>query len=159
LATQDSLLDDLYREVILDHYKSPRNRRGLAAPSCSVRGHNPLCGDQITLEIELDGGVIRSAAFEGTGCAISQASTSMLTEAVIGKTLDEADRLSSDVRAMVMGSGPEVSDESTDLEALAGVKNFPVRVKCATLAWNTLHQAVLALRAGEKTAEAVIEKE
>src|ERR1043165_7359436 len=104
-------LDELYREVILDHYKNPRNRRELTAPSCTVRGHNPLCGDQITLELDVDGeSRIREAGFQGTGCAISQASASMLTEAVRGKTLEEADALADAVRAMVTGTGPAASD-------------------------------------------------
>lgn len=153
-------LDELYREVILDHYKNPRNRRALLAPDCTVKGHNPLCGDQITLEVDVDGaGRIAEVGFQGSGCAISQASASMLTEAVKGKTLDEADALAQDVRAMVMGTGPVVSDPATDLEALEGVKNFAVRVKCATLSWNTLHQAVTSIREGKATAESVIEKE
>lgn len=153
-------LDELYREVILDHYKSPRNRRALNAPVCAVRGHNPLCGDQITLELDVDGaGHISEAGFQGTGCAISQASASMLTEAVRGKSLEEADTLAEGVRAMITGSGPVVSDPATDLEALEGVKNFHARVKCATLSWNTLRQAIADIRAGRSSSEAVIEKE
>ncbi|MCX6020735.1 MAG: SUF system NifU family Fe-S cluster assembly protein [Chloroflexi bacterium] len=153
-------LDELYREVILDHYKAPRNRRHLTDPACSVRGHNPLCGDQITLELALDdAGRIAEAAFSGNGCAISQASASMLTEAAAGKTLDEAEQLAEGVRGMVMGTGPVVGDPATDLEALEGVKNFAVRVKCATLSWNTLRQAIQMIREGKAAADAVIEKE
>lgn len=153
-------LDELYREVILDHYKNPRNQRTLTAPSCSVRGHNPTCGDQITLEIGVDGsGHITEAGFTGAGCAISQASASMLTEAVRGKSLDEADALAEGVRGMVTGTGPVVGDPATDLEALEGVKNFHARVKCATLCWNTLHQAIADVRAGRTRSETVIEKE
>jgi nitrogen fixation NifU-like protein len=152
-------LDELYREVILDHYKDPRNRRALTAPVCTIRGHNPLCGDQITLELDVDGkGRISEAGFQGSGCAISQASASMLTEAVRGKTLEEADALADAVRDMITGNGPVVNDPATDLEALEGVKNFHARVKCATLSWNTLHQAVLTIRAGQHDAE-IVERE
>ncbi|MBI4498871.1 MAG: SUF system NifU family Fe-S cluster assembly protein [Chloroflexi bacterium] len=148
-------LDELYREVILDHSKNPRNYRELPAPDVCVKGHNPLCGDQIILELKISGGTVEAAGFHGSGCAISQASASMLTDSIKGKSLEEAERLIQQVKGMVMGTGPTVSDGNGDLEALEGVKKFPVRVKCATLCWNTLQQAILTYRAGGHVAEQV----
>ena len=148
-------LDDLYREVILDHYKSPRNQREMPDPDVKVRGYNPLCGDQIMLELKVEDGAIKEATFHGSGCAISQASASMLTDSITGKSLKDAEALLQQVKDMVMGTGPAVTEGSGDLEALEGVKQFPVRVKCATLSWNTLHQAIVTYQAGGHTAERV----
>lgn len=148
-------LDDLYREVILDHYKNPRNQRELRDPDVSVKGYNPLCGDQIFLELNVKEGKITEVAFHGVGCAISQASASMLTKSVQGKSFEEAQGLLEQVKGMVMGTGPTVTEGDGDLEALEGVKKFPVRVKCATLSWNTLHQALVTYQAGGHRAESV----
>lgn len=132
------MLDDLYREIILDHYRSPRHKGRIEDPDISARGYNPLCGDDIEITVRLDNGRIEAVAFNGHGCSISQASASMLTEAVTGKQLTEALDLAASVRAMFTGE-TEIDLESLgDLEALQGVNKYPVRIKCATLAWNAL---------------------
>ena len=131
------MLDDLYREIILDHYRSPRHKGRVEDPDISARGYNPLCGDDIEITLRLDGDRIDEVAFDGHGCSISQASASMLTEAVAGKRLGDALELAASVRAMFTGG--EIDLESLgDLEALQGVNRYPVRIKCATLAWNAL---------------------
>ncbi len=131
------MLDDLYREIILDHYRTPRHKGRVENPDISARGYNPLCGDDIELTLRLKDGHIDAVAFDGHGCSISQASASMLTEAVSGIPLSAALELAANVRAMFTGG--EVDPESLgDLEALQGVNRYPVRIKCATLAWNAL---------------------
>lgn len=132
------MLDDLYREIILDHYRSPRHKGRVEDPDICARGYNPLCGDDIEITARLKDGRIDAISFDGHGCSISQASASMLTEAVTGKQLTEALDLAASVRAMFTGDA-EVDPESLgDLEALQGVKRYPIRIKCATLAWNAL---------------------
>lgn len=143
-------LDELYREVILDHYSHPRNR-GVADPADAKReGANPLCGDEITVSVRVRDGVIEDVRFEGKGCSISQASASMMTEQLKGKPLAEANRLIAAFKAMMhTPSGAEpAADELGDLVALAGVRKFPVRVKCATLSWITLEMALQELGDG-----------
>ena len=136
-------LDDLYREVILDHYQHPRNRGRLDAPDVATRGHNPLCGDEIELALRLDGENVREIVFGGRGCSISQASASMLTENVKGHTLGEAQALAAAFKAVMTAGGPtEALGDAEELEALQGVKRYPVRVKCALLPWATLEEAV-----------------
>ncbi len=145
-ARQEAELDELYRDVILDHYRSPRHKGSLSSPTIIREGLNPLCGDEVTLDLGLKGDVIAEVAFHGSGCSISQSSASMLTEAVLGKTLAEAETLFRDFTAMMQGSN-EVDPESLgDLEAMSGVRKFPVRVKCATLAWHTLAEALELVR-------------
>ena len=148
-------LEDLYREIILDHYRSPRNRGELESPpAVRVEGFNPLCGDEIVLFVEVDGGgVIRDLKVGGQGCSISQSSASMMSAAVKGKTLAEVQALTRAFKGMMSiheqtldGDEAELPtvDEDVklgDLEALRGVVKFPVRIKCATLSWNTLLQA------------------
>ena len=134
-------LRDLYQEVILDHNRSPRNLGRLADANRQAQGFNPLCGDHLTLTLKLVDGVIEDLRFEGAGCAISTASASLMTEALKGKTVSEAQALFGGVHALL------TSDESTTtplgkLEVLSGVREFPVRVKCATLAWHTLLAAL-----------------
>lgn len=133
-------LRDLYQDVILDHNRRPRNRGRLAHPTATLEGFNPLCGDRLTLDLEVSGGVIRDAAFDGEGCAISTASASLMTEAVKGLTVAQAERLFEDVHAMLTGQGG--AEKLGKLAVLAGVKDYPTRVKCATLAWHTLHGAL-----------------
>jgi len=140
-------LEDLYREIILDHYKNPRNRGELPEPAISVEGHNPLCGDEITLYLDVADGVIRDVKVSGQGCSISQSSASMMTQAVIGRPIDEVRAVIRRFKSMmdITEDGPEPSDTEIslgDLEALQGVVKFPVRIKCATLSWNTLIQAL-----------------
>lgn len=141
-------LEDLYREIILDHYRSPRNRGELESPpALKAEGHNPLCGDEITVFVTVDNGTVADVKISGQGCSISQSSASMMSQAVKGKSLDEVRALVH--RFKVMMSIEEDSDDSSvaevklgDLEALQGVVKFPVRIKCATLAWNTLTEAL-----------------
>jgi len=137
-------LRELYQEVILDHSKRPRNFRTLAAASHRAKGHNPLCGDRVELFLTIDGGDIKDAAFQGAGCAISTASASLLTETVKGKTVEEAGELFERFHDLVTGK-PTASPAGSDLgklEAFAGVAEFPVRVKCATMVWHTLSAAL-----------------
>jgi len=137
----DGALEDLYREVILDHYKRPRNRgRVEGAGALEVDLQNPTCGDEIHLSLRLDGGRIAEMRFEGRGCSISMASASMMTEACRGKTPQEAVAVCSAFKGMLAGHG--APDELGDLLALGGVAQFPVRVKCATLGWNALLRAL-----------------
>ncbi|MEY3567346.1 MAG: hypothetical protein RLZ19_1360 [Actinomycetota bacterium] len=140
-------LEDLYREIILDHYRSPRNRGELPPPANKAEGHNPLCGDEITVFVQVDGDVVSDVKVSGQGCSISQSSASMMSQAIKGKSLDEVRALVH--RFKVMMSIEEDADDAAqpavklgDLEALQGVVKFPVRIKCATLAWNTLVEAL-----------------
>ncbi len=139
---QESELDDLYREIIIDHYRHPRHRGHLTAPSASHEGLNPLCGDEVTVEVVVDGGDLDEIAYSGSGCSISQSSASMMTEAVAGKSVAETRRLIADFTAMMRGDESIDPDALGDLEALSGVRKFPVRIKCATLAWHTLAEAL-----------------
>lgn len=140
----DTALDDLYREILLDHYRSPRNRGRLDAPSASADGANPLCGDQLTLDVTVDDdGTIVDVAFEGSGCSISQASSSMMTGYVKGRPAEEA-LAGVEAFQRMMVDGEPLDEQFGDIEALAGVRKFPVRVKCASLAWKTLEQALTA---------------
>jgi nitrogen fixation NifU-like protein len=152
-------LEDLYREIILDHYRSPRNRGELPVPPAhKVEGFNPLCGDEVVLYLDVDPGTdtVRDVKIGGQGCSISQASTSMMSAAVKGKTVEEARQLIRAFKALMSihesklegdGDGADLQAELEgvrlgDLEALQGVVKFPVRIKCATLAWNTLQQGL-----------------
>jgi nitrogen fixation NifU-like protein len=137
-------LRELYQEVILEHSKTPRNFRELATANHRAEGYNPLCGDHFTVYLDLEGDSIRDISFQGSGCAISKASASMMTQSVKGKTRAEAGRLFDRFRRLVTGQAPEGGNQS-DLGKLAvfsGVSEFPVRVKCATLAWHTLHASL-----------------
>jgi len=137
-------LRELYQQVILEHSRSPRNFKELDGASHSAEGYNPLCGDQITVFVELDGDQIVDIAFKGSGCAISKASASLMTAAVKGKTLAEAEDIFGQFRDMVTSRHDADIDEDAlgKLAVLSGVREFPVRVKCATLAWHTLHAAL-----------------
>ncbi len=137
-------LRDLYQEVILDHNKRPRNFGQLAAPDRTSEGFNPLCGDKLTLQLELDGDVIRDVAFDGSGCAISKASASLMTESVKGKTIGEVRELFVKFQDMVTSDTETVADSEAlgKLVVFAGVRAYPARVKCAVLAWHTLRAAV-----------------
>ncbi|HMS55971.1 MAG TPA: SUF system NifU family Fe-S cluster assembly protein [Fimbriimonadaceae bacterium] len=137
----NDLLRELYQEIILDHNKSPRNRGTVEHPTCEAHGHNPLCGDQVHLGLRVSDGKIEDIKFEGQGCAISVASASLMTEAVVGKSVEEALVLSDEFQSMVTGKDLD-KHFSDELEALAGVREFPARVKCATLAWHALEEAL-----------------
>ena len=141
-------LEDLYREIILDHYRTPRNRGELPVPPATVaEGHNPLCGDEIQIYLQLEDGVVSDVKVGGQGCSISQSSASMMSAAVKGRTIAEVRALVHKFKTMMSieeddGEDPGVEVKLGDLEALQGVVKFPVRIKCATLAWNTLTQAL-----------------
>ncbi len=136
------MVSDLYRDTILDHYRHPRGRGRLDDPKIHHEGANPLCGDEVILELRVEDGRISDIRFDGRGCSISQASASMLVEAVRGKTLDEVRELIQKVYAMLRGEIEPDYEEMGDLSALSGVSQFPVRVKCATLPWHTLEEAL-----------------
>ena len=143
-------LEELYREVILDHYKNPRNKGHLDEPDATAQGVNPLCGDEITIELTLEGETVTDVAVEGQGCSISQSSASMMSEAIKGKTRAEIDELASRFRAMMSldeGEDPGLDPDRPgavmgDIESLQGVRQYPVRIKCASLGWNTLLEAL-----------------
>lgn len=145
-------LRDLYQEVIFDHYKKPRNYHALAGANHVAHGHNRLCGDQLTVYLHVEGDVIKEVSFEGTGCAISTASASLMTDALTGKTLAEAESLFEAFHHLVTHDDAEPDEALGKLEVLAGVREFPARVKCATLAWHTL-QAALKDRAAPVSTE------
>jgi len=147
-----SELRDLYQEVIFDHYRKPRNHHALADANHVAHGHNPLCGDQVTIYLKVEDGVVRDLSFEGTGCAISTASASLMTDALKGKKLNEVEHLFEEFHQMVTHDDAEPDPELGKLEVLAGVREFPARVKCATLAWHTL-QAALKDRAAPVSTE------
>jgi len=138
---EPGLLEDLYREILLDHYRNPRNRGAMEGPSCSADGANPLCGDTVHVDVGLEDGAIGAIRFTGAGCSISQASASMMTEYVRGKTVADAEAAIGAFQAMML-EGESPVDDFGDIEALAGVAKFPARVKCASLAWKTLGQAL-----------------
>ena len=135
-------LSDLYQEVILDHNRRPRNFHALRDASHSAEGYNPLCGDRLTLYVKLEGDTIADVSFEGAGCAISKASASMMTDALKGRSVAEASALFERFHRMVTTPPSEPVEDLGKLSALAGVREFPVRVKCASLAWHTLRAAL-----------------
>lgn len=143
-------LEDLYREIILDHYRTPRNRGELDPPAVSAEGYNPLCGDEIRVFIIVENGVVSDVRFNGSGCSISQSSTSMMTTAIKGKPVDEVRKVVRRFKHMMTldedGDTTPIDESPNlgDLEALQGVVKFPVRIKCATLGWNTLLDALNA---------------
>ena len=144
-----SEVSDLYQETILDHYKSPRNQRRLEDVDRLAEGQNPLCGDHITVFVKVSEGIVRDITFEGSGCAISTASASLMTEAIKGKTFEEIEELTEKFKLMMsIEEGESPVDPARpgsvlgDLEALQGVRKFPVRIKCADLPWTTLADAL-----------------
>ena len=147
-------LRELYQEVILDHNRRPHNFRVLPDANRTAEGYNPLCGDRLTVFLRLEGDIVRDIAFQGSGCAISKASASLMTDSVKGRTVDEANRVFDAFHAMVTGD-PRGEPDSADLGKLAvlgGVREFPARVKCASLAWHML-KAALAAEAEPVTTE------
>lgn len=136
-------LRELYQEVILDHNRRPRNKGHLGSPTHASDGYNPLCGDQIHLELHVAGGIIEDVKFDGHGCAISTASASIMTEAVKGKSPEEARKLFDEMQALLTSPGENAAQpEEEELMALSGVREYPVRIKCAILAWHALKQAL-----------------
>jgi nitrogen fixation protein NifU and related proteins len=137
-------LRELYQDMILDHSKRPRNFRKLEEADRTAVGYNPLCGDRLTLYLDIEGDVVKDAAFQGAGCAISTASASMMTEMVKGKTVADVERLFEEFQQMVTSPPDQEVDVSElgKLQVFSGVREFPARVKCASLAWHTAHAAV-----------------
>ena len=133
---------ELYQEIILDHGRRPRNFRPMPDASHEAEGKNPLCGDHVIVRLRYQDGVVQDVAFQGSGCAISTAAASTMSEAVKGKTRAEVDALFHDFHDLVTGKKPENADELGKLAAFGGVSEFPMRVKCATLAWHTLEAAL-----------------
>ena len=146
-------LRELYQEIILDHGKRPRNFRALAGADRRAEGYNPLCGDKVTVYVKLTDGVVEDAAFEGTGCVISTASASMMTKSVKGKTIEGVERLFDRFHRMIAGESANSLDTEDlgDLAVFAGVREFPTRVKCASLSWHTLRAALKGERSGVST--------
>jgi nitrogen fixation protein NifU and related proteins len=146
-------LRDLYQETILDHYKHPRNHHAIDGATQQADGVNPLCGDKVTVYVQVEDGVVKDVGFEGSGCAISTASASLMTEALKGKTVEEARALFEQFHDLVTGQAPDADAEGLGkLVAFSGVCEYPVRIKCATLVWHTL-QAALENRGKNVTTE------
>lgn len=135
-------LDEIYRDVVLDHYRSPRGRAEITSPDTKAEGQNPLCGDEVTLALKFSGDRIEAVQVLGRGCSISVASGSMLAELLPGKSREEATRILDAFKALMHGRPAPEGLDLGDLDALEGVKKFPVRVKCALLAWTTLEDAI-----------------
>lgn len=139
-------LEELYKEVILDHYRSPRNRGRIDEAEVHLHRDNPLCGDEVDLFVDIEDGKIKGVGFEGKGCSISQASISMMTEKLKGLSEDEAEGLANTFKEMMQGENPSDEDSLGDLIALKGVQKYPVRIKCALLGWNTFLEGLKAYR-------------
>ena len=138
-----SELRELYQQVILDHHRKPRNFRKLPRPTGTAEGFNPLCGDRVAVDVETDGGVIRDIAFQGTGCAISRASASLMTASLKGQTVSDAEQTFDRFHRMLTESpSRELTEALGKLAVFAGVREFPSRIKCATLAWHTARAAL-----------------
>ena len=139
----DQSLRELYQDVILDHSRHPRHYGALDHPTHKAEGHNPLCGDRVSVTLVLKDGRVADIKFVGKGCAISQASASLMTEMLAGRTLEEAEKLMGGFLHLVKGEGADLaSDDREHLDVMSGLSEFPMRVKCATLAWHTFHNAV-----------------
>ncbi|MCZ2260471.1 Fe-S cluster assembly sulfur transfer protein SufU [Sporosarcina sp. G11-34] len=135
-------LDQLYRSVIMDHYKTPRNKGVIEGSSVTVDMNNPTCGDVIHLTMQVEEGTVQNAKFEGEGCSISMASASMMTQMIIGKSVEDALSLANTISDIMLGNEYDDSIDLGDIEALSGVAKFPARIKCATLAWKAMEQGV-----------------
>ena len=138
-------LDELYQSVILEHDRNPRNFRAIEGDHQEAEGYNPLCGDRVKVMLKVENGVVADVAFQGSGCAISKASASLMTEAVVGRPVAEVERMFEDFRASMTGgrAGGQAGGLPPKLEVLRGVTRFPMRVTCATLAWHAMHQALI----------------
>lgn len=135
-------LDQLYRQVIMDHYKNPRNKGVLEDESLTINMNNPTCGDRIQLTLKVDDGKVTDARFEGEGCSISMSSASMMTQAIKGKSIEDAIKLSKIFSDMMLGKDYDDNIDLGDIEALQGVAKFPARIKCATLAWKAMEKGL-----------------
>ena len=148
-----SSLDDMYREVILDHYRAPRGSKPLKTIDASAGGHNPSCGDEISVDMEIKDGILKDVHVNCQGCAISVASGSILAEAVKGKSFEEVLKIGDAVKKLIKGETDDIPEEHEDLEALKGVRQFPVRVKCALLAWVTLLEGIKNFEEGKTSTD------
>ncbi|WP_106496782.1 Fe-S cluster assembly sulfur transfer protein SufU [Lentibacillus sp. Marseille-P4043] len=138
-----SNLDTLYRKVIMDHYKNPRNKGAVEGDALTVDMNNPTCGDRIQLQLQVEDGVVKDAKFDGEGCSISMASASMMTQAIKGKNIHDALNMSKTFSNMMLGEDVDTEEaDFGDIEALQGVSQFPARIKCATLAWKAMEKGV-----------------
>lgn len=135
-------LNQLYRSVIMDHYKTPRNKGIIDDGTMTVDMNNPTCGDAIRLTLNVQDEIVQDAKFDGEGCSISLASASMMTEAIKGKSIEHALEMSEEFSKMMLGEDYDIPDEDGDIEALSGVSQFPARIKCATLTWKALEKGV-----------------
>lgn len=144
-------LDDMYRDIIMDHYRAPRGRHELPEADITAGGHNPACGDELQLKVKLGDDKVEDIYIECKGCAISVASSSMLAETVKGKSIKEAKRIAEVVRKMLKGEDFQLPDDMEDLDALQGVRKFPVRIKCALLAWVTFIEGLASYENGDST--------
>jgi nitrogen fixation NifU-like protein len=149
--SQELQLDELYRDLILDHYKNPRHREKVASPDVTAEGFNPVCGDEIEMELNFDGERLAAIGVRGRGCSISQASASMMSELVEGKSVGEIRTLAGEFKSMMTEPDAPAPESLGDLEALQGVAKFAVRVKCATLAWHTLNEGIDQHEKGDGT--------
>lgn len=152
-------LDELYREIILDHYRAPRGKKPLEQADISSDGQNPSCGDEISLKLRMDNGTVEDISVDCQGCAISVASGSMLAEYTKGKSAEEVIKLAEVVKKMLKGEQAELPSEYEDLDALKGVRNFPVRIKCALLAWVTLLEGLKNYQDGSSESAATVTTE
>lgn len=135
-------LNQLYRSVIMDHYKNPRNKGAIENGDVTIDMNNPTCGDRIRLTLNIEDDIIQNAKFDGEGCSISMSSASMMTEAIIGKSLEDALSIGDEFSKMMLGEDYEITEDMGDIEALNGVNQFPARIKCATLSWKALERSV-----------------
>ncbi|MFQ5453073.1 MAG: Fe-S cluster assembly sulfur transfer protein SufU [Candidatus Zixiibacteriota bacterium] len=152
-------LDDLYREIILDHFRSPRGGQPVNNADISSEGHNPACGDEIKLNLAMDNGTVKDIHVNCQGCAISIASGSMLAEYIKGKSIEDVIKLSEIVKKILKGEEAEIPEDFDDLDALKGVRNFPVRIKCALLAWMTLIEGLKNYENGKRNPETIVTTE
>jgi nitrogen fixation protein NifU and related proteins len=143
-------LFDLYSEILLDHFRLPRNKGHLGQFTVRVEGVNPLCGDQLTFDLEFEQGRLKDIAFDGKGCAISMASASMLTEILKGKTVEEIEQWIANFREFIREGRPPEGVDMGDIESMAGISKLPVRVKCATLPWTTIEEGLNRLKNGKE---------
>ena len=154
-----SSLDDMYREIIMDHYRSPRGKKPVEKIDIRTGGQNPACGDEIDVEIHLEDDVLKDIHVDCRGCAISVASGSMLAEAVKGRSFEEVKKLAEAVRSMLKGEEAEIPEEFEDLDSLKGVRQFPVRIKCALLSWLALIEGIENYKKGQASDKTIVSTE
>lgn len=152
-------LDDMYREVILDHYRAPRGRKVIDRSDISSKGYNPACGDELTLAVKVENDIVEDVHIDCKGCAISTASASMLAETIKGMSLSEAQKLAGVVRKMLKGEDVTIPEDFGDLDSLRGVRQFPVRIKCALLAWLTLLDGMKNYENGNSQTSGIVSTE